>query len=1237
MKCPFFHSPSNPRPGAPVRPWHPAFLRALRFEQLEDRRLLSATHVASTIDAGTSIQAVLPDLLGVNLAYYDDQQGTAETQQLTEAAGLQLFRFPGGEAADVQHFNVAGGITIPQFAQFISSVGGTGIVTVDYGSGSPQEAAAELAYLEGSPSDTTVIGSGLEWNDTTSQWQSVDWGTVGYWASLRAASPLAVDDGLNFLRIDHSAPFANITDWEIGNEQYYSSEPDFHGTPGPGGVSTGAAHDPATYAAFSAQFSTLAAEITQTAGLPSISIGVDSGDPIGQSDGDWTKDVLTDELADGLVPGFISDHSYAQVPGTESDSTLLNGTVTDPSSILDWSTRYAAYESLIQQVEGSQASQVEVIATEYNSVGGSPGKQSTSLVNGLYVAESLGELMDSGYSAAAIWDWNNNEEPGNNNSSSLYGWREFGDYGLVGNDFETDLPAAGLYVPFPSYFGIQLASKIDLAGGVVVPATSTDSDLNVYAVKEANGHLELLVVNTSPTTSAIDQFNTTGFQPTTAAEVWQYGETQDTAQENSATGDSALAYSTVKLTTSGNTFSYTFPAYSMTVLDVAPIAVTPSGAHASYTAGMSPVAIDAGLTVTSGETDLTGATVTISAGTLLSGDTLSFISPTGSGIHGVYSGGVLTLSGTATVAQYQAALRSVTFANTTNPNITTRDLSIVAVDNSLVSNTAAEQVTLNPGTPKVVAVDTGGTYNGSRFPATATATGLGGASVSGSFALTYYVGNSASGTGSSTAPTGAGTYTVVATFTSTDPDYASASSKPVTFTIGAIVPINLAPYFTRVGITANGQPFTGGLDGGGNALSEQLLGSSLTAGGVKFNIGPAGAADVVPALGQTIVLPAAPFATLQLLATAVNGNQPNQTFVVHYTDGTSTTITQSLSDWYTPQCYAGESVALTMPYRNQSNGREGCGRFDLYQYTLTLNASKTVASITLPNNKNVEVLAISLVAPVPVATNLTASAAGCAVNLSWVAAGGTVTGYNVYRGTASGGESTTPLNATPLAPGATSFHDTSVVAGNAYYYVVRAVDGPALGGASNQASALVPATGSTTAVDLRGAFNLVGITAGGQTFHGGLDGSGDALSANLLGSTLTASGVKFNIGATSGPNVVQSIGQTISLPPGSFSQLDLLATAVNGNQKNQTFVVHYTDGTSQTFTQSLSDWLTPQHYGGESVALQMNYRNQSNGRENCCKFDVYSYTLTLNPTKTVASITLPDNKNVDVLAITAVH
>jgi hypothetical protein len=60
------------------------------------------------------------------------------------------------------------------------------------------------------------------------------------------------------------------------------------------------------------------------------------------------------------------------------------------------------------------------------------------------------------------------------------------------------------------------------------------------------------------------------------------------------------------------------------------------------------------------------------------------------------------------------------------------------------------------------------------------------------------------------------------------------------------------------------------------------------------------------------------------------------------------------------------------------------------------------------------------------------------VGLSWTPSTTSgVVGYNVYRGTTSGGESSTPLNSTPVT--GTAFTDESVAAGTTYYYVVTAV------------------------------------------------------------------------------------------------------------------------------------------------------------------------------------------------------
>ncbi len=378
------------------------------------------------------MHAVTTNLLGVNLVTWDNSTGTSQTESLEEAAGIDMFRIPGGSGADGWHFNSSTGTPdYPEFLSAIDAVNGTGLVTTDYGSGSPQEAAAELAYTDGSTTDTTSLNAAtptgiddIEW--VNGAWQTENWDTVGFWASLRGASPITPNDGLNFLRVNHPAAWTNITYWEIGNEEYGSWETDNHGTAGPNG-STGNQHDPATYAKFAAEFAALAAEIQSKAGLPMVSIGIDSGNPNGNGDNNWTKNVLADGYTaanNNFVPGFISDHNYVQGPGGENDSNLLNSTVTQSGNIDDWATRYSDYETSLDATVGStNAATVKIMATEYNSVYSNPGKQSTSLVNGLFTAESLGILLDSNYVAGINWDLRNGWGTGNNNSNLLYGWR----------------------------------------------------------------------------------------------------------------------------------------------------------------------------------------------------------------------------------------------------------------------------------------------------------------------------------------------------------------------------------------------------------------------------------------------------------------------------------------------------------------------------------------------------------------------------------------------------------------------------------------------------------------------------------------------------------------------------------------------------------------------------------------------------------------------------------------------
>src|SRR4029434_2993503 len=101
-----------------------------------------------------------------------------------------------------------------------------------------------------------------------------------------------------------------------------------------------------------------------------------------------------------------------------------------------------------------------------------------------------------------------------------------------------------------------------------------------------------------------------------------------------------------------------------------PPVVTMTASALAFTEGGGAPAVDTGLTVTDADSaNLASATVSITANFVSGEDVLGFT--TQNGISGSFNAttGVLTLTGSATVANYQTALRSVTYANSsTNPS-----------------------------------------------------------------------------------------------------------------------------------------------------------------------------------------------------------------------------------------------------------------------------------------------------------------------------------------------------------------------------------------------------------------------------------------------------------------------------------------------------------------------------------------------------------------------------------------
>ena len=382
------------------------------------------------------------------------------------------------------------------------------------------------------------------------------------------------------------------------------------------------------------------------------------------------------------------------------------------------------------------------------------------------------------------------------------------------------------------------------------------------------------------------------------------------------------------------------------------------------------------------------------------------------------------------------------------------------------------------------------------------------------------------------------------------------------------------------GLVNTGSPVSGGgLDGSGYAYSETLTGPSISWSGATFALGVAGTANAVS--NVTLALPAGNYSEIAWLGAAVNGNQTNQTFTVNYTDGSSTKFVQSLSDWRTPQNYAGESKALSMVYRVAPSGATDAGPYYVYGYPFALDPTKLLKSVTLPGNRNVVMIAVDLFPaglPPPMAASPTISPAPGSYSTAQMVALSDTTPNAAIHYTIDGTAPTinSAQYSTPLQVSTTT--------------TIQAM--AAASGYSN--SAVVSGTYTITgaapvSVNLSAAANVHGlVNTGSPVSGGGLDGSGYAYSETLTGPSISWSGATFALGVAGTANAVSNV--TLALPAGNYSSLKLLGAAVNGNQANQTFTVNYMDGSSTKFVQSLSDWRTPQNYAGESKASTMAYR-----------------------------------------------
>jgi hypothetical protein len=462
--------------------------------------------------------------------------------------------------------------------------------------------------------------------------------------------------------------------------------------------------------------------------------------------------------------------------------------------------------------------------------------------------------------------------------------------------------------------------------------------------------------------------------------------------------------STIPLTAAGNggTSSISVTALqgfsaATNLTAVIPGTGSPSYAPAGLTANLSSASIPAGgapVTLTVGTTSATpGGTYEIAivgtSGGLTQTAYVTVELPAFVGLSATPAAGIsLNQGGTATATITSTLING--FNGTVNLSATGLPSGVTATFTPVNATTTTATFTASATAP----------LTGSGKPATVTITGAAAGSTSQQTAVNVFVNPAANG-GSGTAV-----------------DLSSA--------------YNVSAFYTD----ADESAITTGLDGVGYAYSANILNAGADVNGVQFTFGRANQANAVYGTGAGITLPAGNFATLQLLATGIEGNQAAQTVTVTYNDSSTSQFTQSFSDWCSALngngctstgSNSGESVAVAMPYRDSAGGPDD-RVFYLYHYSFALNASKTVQSVTLPNNRDVVVLAATLTAPPPSYSLAAGAANPASVNAgSSSTANVTVTPADGYTGSVTLSCSISPVISGADAP-TCSFGSTSPVA-----------------------------------------------------------------------------------------------------------------------------------------------------------------------------------------------------------------
>jgi len=214
---------------------------------------------------------------------------------------------------------------------------------------------------------------------------------------------------------------------------------------------------------------------------------------------------------------FVEYHYYPETPGSESDTFIVQQAAQQLTT---------AINTIKSELATAGNPDTPIYVGEIGGAYSNPGKQSWSITQGLYAGQVLGEMMNDGASRLTWWiGFGNCNGTSGNDSTSLYGWQDFGAYNVFSDGSEdADCPDAGpMGTMSPTARAFQLFSNMAVSGESVLTATvaGDTADVRAYAATN-NGGTALMLFNVNETTNEPVQITLTGQSTSSSVTVMTY-------------------------------------------------------------------------------------------------------------------------------------------------------------------------------------------------------------------------------------------------------------------------------------------------------------------------------------------------------------------------------------------------------------------------------------------------------------------------------------------------------------------------------------------------------------------------------------------------------------------------------------------------------------------------------------------------------------------------------------------